>query len=96
MDFTAYPKPYVSAVPFQQPPATGESTKTLCTMVRHKPRNYRINTASIVLAMKLTIVLLTTALLQVQAAVVAQTVTLSGKNIPVKKIFSSSKSKPVM
>lgn len=87
MDFTAYPKPYVSAVPFSQPPAHGESTKSLFTMVRTKMRYHRINTASIVLAMKLTIVLLTTALIHVQAAVVAQTVTLSGRNIPVKKIF---------
>lgn len=37
--------------------------------------------------MKLTIVLLTVALIQVQAAVKAQTVTLSGKNLPVKKLF---------
>lgn len=87
MDFTAYPKPYVSAVSFKQPPADGASTKSLFTMVRRKVRSHRINTASIVLAMKLTIVLLTTALIHVQAAVTAQTVTLSGRNIPVKKIF---------
>ncbi|WP_240619234.1 SusC/RagA family TonB-linked outer membrane protein [Chitinophaga costaii] len=37
--------------------------------------------------MKLTIVLLITALLHVQGAVVAQTVTFSGENMPVKKIF---------
>lgn len=37
--------------------------------------------------MKLTIVLLVATLVQVHAAVVAQTVTVSGKNIPVKTIF---------
>ncbi|WP_295116535.1 SusC/RagA family TonB-linked outer membrane protein [uncultured Chitinophaga sp.] len=37
--------------------------------------------------MKLTIVLLTAMLMQVQAAVVAQNVTLSGKNLSMKKVF---------
>lgn len=87
MDFTAYPEPYVIAVPFKQRPAQGASTKTLFTMIRYKTRSHRSHTASIVLAMKLTIALLITALIQVQAAVTAQTVTLSGKNLPVKKIL---------
>lgn len=39
--------------------------------------------------MKLTIVFLTAALIHVQAAVTAQKVTLSGRNIPVKQIFQS-------
>ncbi|UYQ91167.1 SusC/RagA family TonB-linked outer membrane protein [Chitinophaga horti] len=41
--------------------------------------------------MKLTIVLLTVVLVQVQAAVVAQTVSLTGKNIPVKKVLQTIK-----
>jgi TonB-linked SusC/RagA family outer membrane protein len=91
MDFTAYPKPYVTAVPSEQQPAHRESTKPLLAMVRSKTRSHRASTASIVLAMKMTIVLLTVALIHVQAAVVGQAVTLSGKNMPVKKIFQSIK-----
>ncbi|MRG45410.1 SusC/RagA family TonB-linked outer membrane protein [Chitinophaga sp. SYP-B3965] len=91
MDFTAYPKPYVTAVPLEQQPAERESTKPLLAMVRSKIRSHRASTASIVLAMKMTIVLLTAALIHVQAAVVAQTVTLTGRNISVKKIFQSIK-----
>ena len=91
MDFTAYPKPYVTAVPSEQQPAHRESTKPLLAMVRSKTRSHRASTASIVLAMKMTIVLLTVALVHVQAAVVGQAVTLSGKNLPVKKIFQSIK-----
>lgn len=91
MDFTAYPKPYVTAVPLEQQPAHRVSTKPLLAMVRSITRSHRASTASIVLAMKMTIVLLTAALIHVQAAVVAQTVTLTGKNIPVKQIFQSIK-----
>lgn len=91
MDFTAYPKPYVTAVPLEQQPAQGKSTKPLCAVVRSRTRSHRINAAPIVRAMKLTIVLLTAALIHVQAAVVAQVVTLSGKNIPVKQILQSIK-----
>lgn len=44
---------------------------------------------NIFLAMKLTLLLLTTALLQVHAASRAQTVTLSGKNIAMKEVFAA-------
>lgn len=43
---------------------------------------------SFMLAMKLTIVLLTAALLQVHATAVSQSVTISGKDLPLKKVFS--------
>lgn len=71
MDFTAYPKPYVIAMPIDQRRTSGKSTKS----------------RSIVLAMKLTIVLLVAALVQVQAAVKAQTVNISVKDMPVKNVF---------
>lgn len=91
MEFTAFPKPCVVVVPSVQQSAYTGSTKTLSTEGRNHSRGHSNLTASIVLAMKLTIVLLTAAFLHVQAAVVAQTVTLSGRNIPVKKVFQEIK-----
>src|SRR5687768_13444357 len=46
-------------------------------------------TAQIVKAMKLTFILLTVALLQVSARSVSQTVTFSGRDVTLKKVFSA-------
>lgn len=89
MEFTAFPKPCVVVVPSVQQ-SYGAEIQPLPAMARRKPRSRRIST-SIVLAMKLTIVLLTAAFLHVQAAVVAQSVSLSGRNIPVKKVLQTIK-----
>lgn len=89
MDFTAYPKPYVAAMHIEQPPAQGKSTKSLPAVAGSHVRSRRKPAASIVLAMKLTIVFLTAALMQVQAAVTAQTVSLSARNMPVKQVFQT-------
>lgn len=79
MDFTAFPKPGVIAMPIRQQ-ATGRSTKLIS-----KARKRRGHT--IFLAMRMTFVLLFVSLLHVQASVEAQTVVVSGNNIPVTTIL---------
>lgn len=64
-------------------------TETLLVM-RHPFRGiHTTGRKSFMLAMKLTIVLLTAAFLQVHASAVSQSVTLSGKNISLKKVFAA-------
>jgi len=51
-------------------------------------RGRRLNLTKIFLVMKLTLILLTTFLLNISAKSTAQTVTFSGKNVPLEKIFA--------
>lgn len=64
-------------------------TKTLLVMTPNEVRSHRTDRKSIVLAMKLTIVFLTAAFLQVQSAGLSQSITLSGKNVEIKQIFAA-------
>lgn len=55
---------------------------------RRVTKPHRIFNKKILLAMKLTLILLTTALLQVSAHTLAQEVTFSGKSVPIEKVFN--------
>lgn len=79
-----------------QPPGFGKRfsgaiTKTLLVVRSNQLRSHRANRKTIFLAMKLTIVLLIAALLNVRAESSAQSITLSGKELPLKGIFSAIK-----
>lgn len=56
-----------------------------------KPTGWRNPVTKFIIVMKLTIVLLTVALMQVHARGLSQTVTISGKDLPLKTIFSAIK-----
>jgi len=87
MDFTAFPKPYLDAMPVQEPPAKELSTKALpAGGLKVKP-GLNTRAATIFLAMRLTFILLFVTLIHVQAAVEAQTVSVSGYNLPVKSLL---------
>src|SRR6186713_3051414 len=62
-------------------------TKTLLVMTPSEARRHRTNRKSIVLAMKLTIFLLTVALLNVSASGLSQNITFSARNISLQKVF---------
>jgi TonB-linked SusC/RagA family outer membrane protein len=63
--------------------------KPLLGMAPSEARSHSINRKSIMLAMKLTIVLLTAAFFNVHASGVSQTITLSGSNISFKEVVSA-------
>lgn len=62
--------------------------KTLLVKVTSQASGHRTNRKKILLAMKLTIVLLTAAFLNVSAIGISQNVTFSGKNVPLTKVFA--------
>jgi TonB-linked SusC/RagA family outer membrane protein len=63
-------------------------TKTLLIVTSSEARSHRSAEKSIILAMKLTAMLLLTCCLQVSARGYAQNVTLSVKNVPLEKVFN--------
>ncbi|WP_164735542.1 SusC/RagA family TonB-linked outer membrane protein [Pseudoflavitalea rhizosphaerae] len=75
------------AIPHPRPSGY-RTTKT--PLAKHAPAvaNLRYHRKQIVTVMRLTILLLTVALLNVQASGLSQTVTLTGKDIPLRKVFS--------
>lgn len=74
-----------SGCPFSQRTVT----KNLAVVRSDEERSRRTNRKNIFLAMKLTILLLTAAFLQVHATGTAQSVTLSGKDMTLKQVFSA-------
>lgn len=62
-------------------------TKTLLGMRSNELRSHRTNRKDIILAMKLTFLLLTIAFLNVHAHTAAQSVTFTGKNISLQAVF---------
>jgi TonB-linked SusC/RagA family outer membrane protein len=63
--------------------------KTLLAMRSNEVRSHRTNRKIILLAMKLIIILLTVALLNVSAKGLSQSISFTGKNVPLKKIFTA-------
>lgn len=89
MDFTAYLKPYLKAMPVQEAAARGLSTKSLPVDGLKVKTGHHSWTATIFLAMKLTFMLLFVALIHVRASVEAQTVSVSGNNMSVKALLQT-------
>lgn len=69
----------------------GRSTFLLLLSKLHPARNQRV--AKTLLLMKLTCILLTAVLLQAHASGVAQTITFSGRNVPMQKVFNAIEKK---
>src|ERR1700753_2907814 len=57
-------------------------------LFRENIKSWRTSHKQMLLTMKLTILLMTVALLHVHAGVFSQNVTISGRNLPLKKIFT--------
>lgn len=76
------------AIPQLRPAGCGTSTKTPLAKREPAVASPRFHRKQIVNVMRLTVLLLTVALLNVQASGLSQTVTLSAKDISLRKVFS--------
>ena len=71
-------------------PAAPTGQPAYAPLAVHKQTGPR-NLDKILLVMKLTVILLTAALVQVHAAGVAQSITMSGKGLSLKQVFSTAR-----